>query len=72
MANLEDEVLHKAKCKPLVMFRFINDIIKSPRFTGGDFVFVPVRTLPDSCSRNNFWTTFWISFIFGTIVGPDL
>ena len=26
MANLEDEVLHKAKCKPLVMFRFIDDI----------------------------------------------
>ena len=26
----------------------------------------------DSCSRDNFWTTFWISFIFGTIVGPDL
>ena len=26
MANLEDEVLHKAKCKPLAMFRFIDDI----------------------------------------------
>ena len=26
MANLKDEVLHKAKCKPLVMFRFIDDI----------------------------------------------
>ena len=26
----------------------------------------------DSCSRDNFWTTFGISFIFGTIVGPDL
>ena len=25
-----------------------------------------------SCPRDNFWTTFWISFIFGTIVGPDL
>ena len=24
------------------------------------------------CPRDNFWTTFWISFIFGTIVGPDL
>ena len=53
-------------------------VIKSPRYTGGDFyVFVPVPTAPpaaaaDSCSRDNFWTTFWISFIFGTIVGPDL
>ena len=26
----------------------------------------------DSCPRDNFWTTFGISFIFGTIVGPDL
>ena len=26
----------------------------------------------DSCSHDNFWTTFWISFIFGTIIGPDL
>ena len=26
MANLEEEVLSKAKCKPLVMFRFIDDI----------------------------------------------
>ena len=24
------------------------------------------------CPRDNFWTTFWIYFIFGTIVGPDL
>ena len=46
----------------------------SPRYTGGDYVFVPVRTPPaaDSCSRDNFWTTFQISFIFGMIVGPDL
>ena len=51
-------------------------LIKSPRYTGGDYVFVPVRTPPppaaDSCSLDNFWTTFWISFIFGTIIGPDL
>ena len=52
-------------------------LIKSPRYTGGDYVFVPVRTPPpppaaDFCSRDNFWTTFRISFIFGTIVGPDL
>ena len=37
---------------------------------------VPVRTPPpqaaDSCSRDNFWTTFWISFICGMIVGPEL
>ena len=26
----------------------------------------------DSSSHDNFWTTFAISFIFGTIVGPDL
>ena len=26
----------------------------------------------DSCPRDNFWTIFGISFIFGTIVGPDL
>ena len=32
----------------------------------------PPPPAADSCSRNNFWTTFWISFIFGTIVGPDL
>ena len=52
-----------------------NILIKSPRYTGGDYVFVPVRTLPppasDSCSLDNFWTTFWIFFISGTI-GPDL
>ena len=29
MVNLEDELLHKAKCKPLVMFRFINHIFSS-------------------------------------------
>ena len=52
-------------------------LIKSPQYTGGDFyVFVPVRTPPppatDSCSCDNFLTTFWISFFFGKIVGPDL
>ena len=51
-------------------------IIKSPRYTGGNYVFVPVHTpaaaAADSCSRYNFWTTFGISFICGTIVGPDL
>ena len=26
----------------------------------------------DYCSRDNSSTTFWISFMFGTIVGPDL
>ena len=49
----------------------------TPVYWGWLYVFVPVRTPPpppaaDSCSRNNFWTTFWISFIFGTIVGPEL
>ena len=61
-------------------------LIKSPQYTGGDFMFLyrfvrrrrrlRRRRRPppaaDSCSRDNFWTTFWISFIFGTIVGPDL
>ena len=59
------------------LIQSINELIKSPRYTDGDFyVFVLVRTpLPpaaDSCSRDNFWTAFRISFIFGTIVGPDL
>ena len=40
------------------------------------YVFVPVRTPPppaaDPCPRDNIWTTFWISFIFSTIVGPNL
>ena len=56
----------------LLQFR---SVIKSPRYTGGDYVFVPVSTPPapaaDSCSHDNFWT-FWISFILGMIVGPDL
>ena len=25
----------------------------------------------DFCPHDNFWTTFWISLIFGTIVDPD-
>ena len=35
---------------------------------------MPVRTplAADFCQRDNFSTTFWISFIFGTNVGPDL
>ena len=59
------------------MFPFDDVImIKSPWYTGGDFyVFVPFRTPAPAtgfCPRDNFWTTFSISFIFGTIVGPDL
>ena len=53
--------------------------MKSPRYTGGDFMFLYRfvrrrcgRPAADSCSRDYFWTTFRISFIFGTIVGPDL
>ena len=30
------------------------------------------RSRPQSCSRHNFWTTFWISLNFGTIVCSDL
>ena len=37
MANLEDEVLCKAKCKPLVMFRFI-----ATYFSSG-----PIERCPD-------------------------
>ena len=51
------------KCLTVLEFSFI----KSPQYTGGD-----LPPAADSCSRDNFWTTFWISFIFGTIVGPDL
>ena len=50
-------------------------VIKSPRYTGGDLMFLyaaAAGSAADTCSRDNFWTTFWISFIFGTIVGPDL
>ena len=42
---------------------------------GVTLCFVPVRTPPpvaDFCTRENFWKTFWNSFNFGTIVGPDL
>ena len=51
--------------------------IKSPQYTGGDFMFlyrfVRRRRWPQILgSRDNFLTTLWISFIFGTIVGPDL
>ena len=45
-----------------------------PQYTRGWlYVFVPVRMPPpDFCLRDNFWTTFSISFVFGTLVGPDL
>ena len=32
----------------------------------------PPPPAADSCPCDNFWTTFWIYFIFGTIVCPDL
>ena len=56
--------------------RFILLILLShPGIPGWLYVFVPVRTPPppaaDSCSRDNFCTTFWISFIFHKVVGPD-
>ena len=53
---------------------FSQHIIKSPRYTGGDFLFLyaAAAAAADSCPRDNFWTSFWISFIFGMIVGPDL
>ena len=58
-------------------------LLSHPGIPGVTLCIVPVRTPPpppppppppaaDSCPRDNFWTTFGISFIFGTIVGPDL
>ena len=46
-----------------------------PVCRGWLYVFVPVRTPPlpaDSCSCDNFWTTFWILSAFGTGSGPEL
>ena len=74
-------IIHKHDANPTTWAKddpIHGRIIKSPRYTGGDFLFLyrlpPPAPPPaaDSCSRDNFWTTFWISFIFGTIVGPDL
>ena len=60
------------------IYLFIN-LLSHPSILGVTLCFVPYRTPPpppaaaaDSCSRDNFWTIYWISFIFGTIVGPDL
>ena len=59
----------------LVIFNFII-IIKSPQYTGDDLCFCSYATAISTgrrfCSRDNFWTTFRISFIFGRIDGPDL
>ena len=59
----------------MFLYRFVRRHLKSPRYTGGDFMFLYRPLAPpaaDSCSRDNFWTIFRISFMFGTIVGPDL
>ena len=61
----------------LFLFYDTYTVIKSPRYTGGDFMFLYrfVRHhyhRPQSCSRDNFCTTFQISFISGRIHGPDL
>ena len=47
---------------------------KSSLSIPGVIVFVPVRATPaaDICARDNFWTTFFISFISGRIDGPHL
>ena len=53
-------------------------IIKSPRYTGGDFMFLyrfvrRRRRRPQILVHAvTFEPFFWISFICGTIVGPDL
>ena len=52
------------------------DVIKSPWYTWGDFMFLywfvyAAAAATDFCSRHNFLQTFWISFIFGMVVGPD-
>ena len=44
------------------------NLLSDPGIPGWLYLFVPLRKPPqaaDSCSRNNFWTTFWISFMFG-------
>ena len=54
-------------------------IIESPQYTGGDFMFLyrfvrlRRRRRPQILVHAiTFEQLFWISFIFGTIVGPDL
>ena len=67
--NVSRLVLRLSLPNPLAMLQV------TPVYRGWLYVFVPVRTPPpaaDFCSRDNFWTTFRIAFIFGTIVGPDL
>ena len=51
-------------------------VFKSPRYTGVTVCFCTGSYAAAAagrrfCSRDDFWTTFGISFIFGTIVGPD-
>ena len=51
-------------------------VIKSPQYTGGDFMFLyrfVCRRRPQILVHAiTFERHFWISFIFSTIVGPDL
>ena len=80
-----NELCTRSKDKQNILTGLGNtNIIKSPRYTGGDFICfctgsyaaaaaaAGAAAAADSCPRDNFWTTFWISFIFSTIVGPDL
>ena len=53
------------------------NIIKSPRYTGSDFMFLyrfsrRRRRLQILVHAIHFEQLFWISLIFCTIVGPDL
>ena len=55
-------------------------IIKSPRYTGGDLMFLyrfvrrrrRRRRRPQILVHAITFEQLWISFIFGTIIGPDL
>ena len=54
--------------------RYWIPVFKSPQYTGGDFMFL-YRFVRRRRRRPQILVhaiTFWISFIFGTIVGPDL
>ena len=67
------------------MTKLKKSVIKSPRYTGGDFMFLYRFVRRHRRRRHHrrrrpqilvhaitFDQLFWISFIFGTIVGPDL
>ena len=60
----------------MFLYWFVPRPWSDPGILGLTMFFLTVRTSPrpatDFCPHDNFLTTFWISLIFGTIVGPDL